>query len=44
MNIKIAADAVALADPNSTRIVIHNFLTNAIKYLWARAGHAPIRQ
>jgi signal transduction histidine kinase len=29
---KIAPDALALADPNSIRIVIHNFLTNAIKF------------
>ena len=28
----ISADAIALADPNSVRIVIHNFLTNAIKF------------
>ncbi|MBC7399979.1 MAG: tetratricopeptide repeat-containing sensor histidine kinase [Mucilaginibacter sp.] len=30
--INIAADAIAFADPNSVRIVIHNFLTNAIKF------------
>ncbi len=30
--VKIAPDAIALADPNSVRIVIHNFLTNAIKF------------
>ncbi|MES2377454.1 MAG: tetratricopeptide repeat-containing sensor histidine kinase [Bacteroidota bacterium] len=30
--INIAADAIALADPNSVRIVVHNFLTNAIKF------------
>jgi signal transduction histidine kinase/tetratricopeptide (TPR) repeat protein len=30
--INIAADAVAHADPNSVRIVVHNFLTNAIKF------------
>lgn len=28
----IAADAIAFADPNSTRIVIHNLFTNAIKF------------
>lgn len=28
----ISPDAIALADPNSVRIVIHNFLTNAIKF------------
>ncbi|WP_214072434.1 tetratricopeptide repeat protein [Mucilaginibacter sp. dw_454] len=28
----IPQDAIALADPNSVRIVIHNFLTNAIKF------------
>lgn len=32
VNVKIAPDAIALADPNSVRIVIHNFLTNAIKF------------
>ncbi len=30
--INIAPDTTAFADPNSTRIVIHNFLTNAIKF------------
>ncbi|GAA4093415.1 tetratricopeptide repeat-containing sensor histidine kinase [Mucilaginibacter panaciglaebae] len=28
----ISPDAIALADPSSVRIVIHNFLTNAIKF------------
>ena len=28
----ISTDAIAFADPNSVRIVIHNFLTNAIKF------------
>jgi len=28
----ISPKAIALADPNSVRIVIHNFLTNAIKF------------
>lgn len=28
----VAANAVAHADPNSVRIVVHNFLTNAIKF------------
>ncbi|MES2428605.1 MAG: HAMP domain-containing sensor histidine kinase [Bacteroidota bacterium] len=32
VNTCLAPDAVALADPNATRIVIHNFLTNAIKF------------
>jgi len=30
--IHIAANATAYADPNSIRIVIHNFFTNAIKF------------
>jgi signal transduction histidine kinase/tetratricopeptide (TPR) repeat protein len=30
--INLPADAIALADPNSVRIVVHNFLTNAIKF------------
>jgi signal transduction histidine kinase len=30
--INVAANAVAHADPNSVRIVVHNFLTNAIKF------------
>jgi signal transduction histidine kinase len=30
--VNIAPDTIALADPNSIRIVIHNFLTNAIKF------------
>jgi signal transduction histidine kinase len=30
--INVATDAVAHADPNSVRIVVHNFLTNAIKF------------
>lgn len=32
VEVDIAPDAVVLADPNSIRIVIHNFLTNAIKF------------
>jgi len=32
VDIKVAADAIALADPNCVRIVIHNFFTNAIKF------------
>jgi len=32
VNVKIKPDAIALADPNAVRIVIHNFLTNAIKF------------
>jgi signal transduction histidine kinase/tetratricopeptide (TPR) repeat protein len=31
-SINIADDVIARADPNSVRIVIHNFLTNAIKF------------
>lgn len=31
-HINIAPNTMALADPNSIRIVIHNFLTNAIKF------------
>ncbi len=31
-NINVADNAVAYADPNSVRIVVHNFLTNAIKF------------
>jgi signal transduction histidine kinase/tetratricopeptide (TPR) repeat protein len=30
--INIAPDTIAFADPSSVRIVIHNFLTNAIKF------------
>jgi signal transduction histidine kinase/tetratricopeptide (TPR) repeat protein len=30
--INVAIEAVAHADPNSVRIVVHNFLTNAIKF------------
>ncbi|NNU33620.1 ATP-binding protein [Mucilaginibacter sp. S1162] len=30
--INVAINAVAHADPNSVRIVVHNFLTNAIKF------------
>ncbi|MDB5032490.1 HAMP domain-containing sensor histidine kinase, partial [Mucilaginibacter sp.] len=32
VHVKMATDAIAFADPNATRIVIHNFLTNAIKF------------
>ncbi|MGZ3755451.1 MAG: tetratricopeptide repeat-containing sensor histidine kinase [Mucilaginibacter sp.] len=32
VNINLAGDTFAFADPNSVRIVIHNFLTNAIKF------------
>lgn len=32
VHVDIAPDAVAFADPNSTRIVIHNLFTNAIKF------------
>ncbi|WP_299497966.1 tetratricopeptide repeat-containing sensor histidine kinase [Mucilaginibacter sp.] len=32
VHVKMATDAIALADPNAIRIVIHNFLTNAIKF------------
>ncbi|MCC8425782.1 tetratricopeptide repeat-containing sensor histidine kinase [Mucilaginibacter sp. UR6-11] len=32
VQLALAPDAVALADPNPVRIVIHNFLTNAIKF------------
>jgi len=32
ITVNIAPATIALADPNSIRIVIHNFLTNAIKF------------
>jgi signal transduction histidine kinase/tetratricopeptide (TPR) repeat protein len=32
VSLDVAADLIAFADPNSVRIVIHNFLTNAIKF------------
>lgn len=32
VNINIKPDAIAHADPNCVRIVMHNFLTNAIKF------------
>ena len=32
VNINIPSNTIAFADPNSVRIVIHNFLTNAIKF------------
>lgn len=40
-DIKIAGDAIALADPNCVRIVIHNFFTNAIKFSY-RGGTIEI--
>jgi signal transduction histidine kinase len=32
VNLNIADDVIAFADPSSVRIVIHNFLTNAVKF------------
>jgi signal transduction histidine kinase/tetratricopeptide (TPR) repeat protein len=32
INLNIANDIIAFADPSSVRIVIHNFLTNAVKF------------
>jgi signal transduction histidine kinase len=42
VNVNIPSDTLVFADPNSVRIVIHNFLTNAIKFSH-RNGYIDIK-